>query len=351
MEEELRSHIQHRADDLERSGMDRAKAERRARIEFGGYVRFKEESHEAMGGNFFETLMQDVRFALRVLRKSPSFTIVAVVTLALAIGANAVVFSLLNALILRPLDVPRPESLYTIEHASDISLTFSYPDYVVLRDHNRSFDGLAAYNNSRVGLDTGSNPSSAFVDEVTGNYFDVFGIRPYLGRFFHSADERGSNSAPYIVLNYAYWRTHFQNDASVIGRIVRLNQHPFTIIGVAPPGFHGPVLFFSQDLFVPIVNQEQLEGQNNLNARGNPSLLMTIGHLKSGSRYTTGDWRSELDWLLVGKDLSQNRCQNEVWINAPISLWRLRCSRNAGISYGIDASGGVNSAGRLRQPR
>src|SRR5437868_13294158 len=114
MEEELRSHIEHRADDLERTGLDRAEAERRARIEFGGRERFKEESLEALGGNFIETLINDVRYSVRVLRKSPGFTIVAVLTLALAIGANAVVFGVLNAVILRPLNVPQEESLYGI---------------------------------------------------------------------------------------------------------------------------------------------------------------------------------------------------------------------------------------------
>jgi predicted permease len=280
--EELRSHIEHRADDLERSGLNRADAERRARIEFGGHWRFKEECYEALGGNFIETLIQDVRFALRVLRKSPGFTITAVLTLAMAIGANAVVFSVLNALILRPLDVPHSESLYTIAHWRGYPLAPSYPDYLDLRDHNRSFDSLAAYNSTQAGLDTGGSPSRVFVDEVTGNYFDVFGIQPYLGRFIHASDEHGPNSAPYIVLNYAYWHSHFQSNRSVIGRTVQLNKHPFTIIGVAPPGFHGPVLFFIEDFFVPIVNQEQVEGQNRLNARGSPSLFMTIGHLKQG---------------------------------------------------------------------
>ncbi|MBV8864587.1 MAG: ABC transporter permease, partial [Acidobacteriaceae bacterium] len=239
MEEELRLHLQCRADDLERSSLTRAEAERRARIEFGGHVRFQEECRDALGGNFIETLIQDVRLALRMLRKSPSFTFTAVLTLALAIGANAVVFGVLDALILRPLNVPQAQSLYGIERGSDKAVNQSYPDYLDMRDHNRSFDALAAYNVASVGLDTGNNPTGSWIMEVTGNYFDALGIQPYLGRFFHGADEHGSNSAPYIVLTYAYWHSHFQDDRGVVGRIVRLNKHPFTILGVAPPEFRG----------------------------------------------------------------------------------------------------------------
>jgi len=282
MEEELRSHIQHRADDLERSGLARAQAERRARIEFGGQERFKEEVREEFGAHFIDVLIQDVRFSLRVLRKSPGFTSIAVATLALAIGANAVVFGVLNGLILRPLNVPNAESLYGIEHGNEHNMWESYPDYVDLRDRNRSFDGLAAFNIDQVGLDSGDNPSRAWIDTVTGNYFDVLGIQPYLGRFFHTEDEHGPNSAPYIVLGHDYWHTHFQDDRGVVGRTVRVNKHPFTIIGVAPPGFHGTLLPAVPDFFVPIVNQQQVEGQNTLNVRRTHSLFMTIGHLKAG---------------------------------------------------------------------
>src|SRR5215468_5585207 len=132
MDEELRSHIQHRADDLERSGLTRAEAERRARIEFGGRDSFKEECREAIGGALIWTFIHDVRFSLRLLRKSPGFTIVAVFTLALAIGANAVVFGVLNGLILRPLNVPHPESLYGIERSDQDDPVQSYPDFVDL---------------------------------------------------------------------------------------------------------------------------------------------------------------------------------------------------------------------------
>jgi len=282
MEAELRSHIQLRADDLERSGLDRAEAERRARIEFGGYERYRQESHEALGGNFIETFLQDMRFSLRTLRKSPGFTLVAVFTLALAIGANAVVFSIMNALILRPLHVPHAESLYAVERGSDQAINHSFPDYVDLRDRNRSFEDLVAYNVNGAALDTGHNPTSAWLMEVTANYFDALGIRPYLGRFFHHSDEHGPNSAPYIVLRYAYWHSRFQNDRSVVGRVVQLNKHPFTILGVAPRDFQGTLLFLAPDFWVPIVNQEQVEGLNVLNERGNRGIIMVMGHLKRG---------------------------------------------------------------------
>jgi predicted permease len=235
-----------------------------------------------MGANFIDTLIGDVRFSLRVLRKSPGFTITAILTLALAIGANAVVFGVMNGLILRPLNVPQAESLYGIEHGNEHSMYESYLDYLDLRDRNRSFNGLAGYTIDQVGLDAGDNSSNAWADAVTGNYFDVLGIQPYLGRVLHGADEHGPNSAPYIVLSYAYWQAHFQGDRGVVGRVARVNKHPFTIVGVAPPEFQGTLVFFSPDFFVPIVNQEQLEGKSTLDARGAQSIFMTLGHLKPG---------------------------------------------------------------------
>ena len=228
------------------------------------------------------TLLQDLRFALRVMRKSPGFVIAAVLTLALAIGANAVVFAVLNALILRPLNVPHAESLYTLEHGSNKDQDASYPDYLDLRDSNRSFDGLIAYILAPVGLDTGKNSSQAWTYEVTGNYFDALYIQPYLGRFFHSSDEHGLNSAPYIVLSYAYWHSHFQDDRGVVGRVVQVNKHPFTILGVAPPEFHGTLLFFSADMWVPMVDQEQVQGFSTLNSRGDRFVFMVLGHIKAG---------------------------------------------------------------------
>ncbi len=283
MEEELRSHIQLRADDLERSGLPRTEAERRARIEFGGKEKFKEECHEELGGNFIESVFQDLRYAVRMLRKSPGFTTVAVLTLALAIGANAVVFAVLNALLLRPLNVPQAQSLWAIErNASFLDPSQSYPDYLDLRDRNRSFDGLAGFTVTEAGLDTGANPSSVWGIEATGNYFDVLGLHPYLGRFFHGSDEHGPNSAPYIVLGYAYWHSHFQDDPRVAGRVVQLNKHPYTILGVAPPDFHGTLLFFNPDLYLPMVNEEQIEGANVLNQRASRWVFMVMGHLKPG---------------------------------------------------------------------
>jgi len=174
----------------------------------------------------------------------------------------------------------------------------SYPNYLDLRDRNRSFDGLAAYNIDQVALDAGKNPSRAWVFEVSGNYFDALGIQPYLGRVIHASDEHGANSAPYIVLTYAYWHSHFQGDLSVVGRVLQLNRHPFTVIGVTPPSFRGTVLIFSADFFVPITNQDQ----NLLNARGNRWVSEVIGHLKAGvtSAQAVADLNS------IGSDLEKS---------------------------------------------
>jgi hypothetical protein len=173
VEEELRSHILHRADDLERSGLSRPEAERRARIEFGGYQRYKQESHEARGGQLLESFLEDLSFSLRKLRKSPGFTFAAVLTLALAIGANAVVFSMFNGLLLRQLNVPQERSLYALQRGNNTYIVQSYPDYIDLRDRNRTFDGLVAYTIAQVGLDTGEDASSPWLYEVSGNYFDA----------------------------------------------------------------------------------------------------------------------------------------------------------------------------------
>ncbi|HET9790312.1 MAG TPA: ABC transporter permease [Candidatus Angelobacter sp.] len=280
MEAELRAHIQLRADDLERSGLSRLEAERQARVEFGGMERYKEECQEAVGSQFGERLFQDVRYSLRVLRKSPGFTMAAVLTLALAICANAVVFGVLNALVLRPLNVPHEQSLYAIDR-DGIGFE-SYPNYLDIRDRNRSFDQLVIFNLSQAGLDTGKDASRIWGIVTSGNYFDALGIQPYLGRVFHASDEHGPNSAPYIVLSYAFWHSHFQDDRGVVGRTVRLNKHPFTILGVTPPDFHGTILFFVPDFFVPIVNQEQVDGENLLNVRDKRRFFEMMGHLKPG---------------------------------------------------------------------
>jgi predicted permease len=282
LKEEIEEHIALQTEENLRAGLSPIEARRHAMLKFGGVEAVKEDYRAERGLLLIENMTRDVRFALRMLRKSPGFTIVAVVTLALAIGANAVVFSALNGLILRPLNVPQAQSLYAAERTSDKWSYESYPNYLDLRDRNRSFDGLAAYNISQAGLDTGENPSRAWVVEVSGNYFDVLGIQPYLGRFFHGSDEHGPNSAPYIVLTNAYWHSHFQDDRGVVGRTVQLNKHPFTVVGVAPPEFHGTLSIFSPDFFVPIVNQEQVDGENLLNDRRNRWVISAMGHLKAG---------------------------------------------------------------------
>jgi len=280
---ELASHVELLTEDNMRRGMPLDEARRQARVRVGGTAQLREEHRARRGFPLLETLLQDLRYASRLVRKSPGFYLTAVATLAVSIGANAFVFAALNAYILRPLNVPRAESLYSIHRNGDDAANQSYPDYIDLRDRNHSFEELAAYNIELVGFDAGDSPARAWGIAASGNYFDVLGLRPYCGRLFHRSDEHGLNSAPFIVLAHSYWHARFHDDPGVIGRAVQLNKHPFTIIGVAPPEFRGTLLILSPDFYVPIVNQEQLLSGNLLNDRGNRgAVFMTLGHLKAG---------------------------------------------------------------------
>ncbi len=231
-------------------------------------------------------MMGDIRYAVRQLRKSPGFALAAILTLALGIGANAVVFSVMNAVVLRPLQVPNAQNLYMVQRTQG-SLSVpsqSYLDYKDLRDRNRSFDSLVGYNiMGPVGLDTGGNPSTIWPYDATGNYFDALGIKPYLGRFFHASDEHGNNSAPFVVLSYAYWHSQFHDDRGVVGRMVQINKHPFTIIGVAPQDFKGTELFFSPALWIPLVDEPEVEGFDDLQYRGDHGKFV-VGRLKPSIR-------------------------------------------------------------------
>ena len=170
------------------------------------------------------------------------------------------------------------------ESSAPTGLVFqAYPDYLDLRDRNHSFEDLAAFTIAYAALDAGGSPAPAYGYAVTGNYFDALRIQPYIGRLLHSSDEQGPDSAPYVVLTYAYWNSHFQGDRGVIGRVVHMNKHPFTVVGVAPPDFRGTILFFVPSFYVPIVNAEQLTEDRILRDRGNRTgIFQAIGHLKHG---------------------------------------------------------------------
>ena len=282
LSEEIQLHIEERTEQLMRQGMGPEEAAREARRIFGNRTLMEERSRVVWQWPVLESIWGDLRFALRQMRRSPGFTITAMFTLALAIGANAVVFGVLNRIVIQPLDVPNAENLYAFETDESQVGHQSYPDYLDFRRRNHSFDDLAAFTITEAVLDPGENPSRVFAYESSGNYFDVLGIQPYLGRFFHANDERGPNSAPYVVLTYSYWHSHFRDDRGIVGRVVLVNRHPFTVIGVAPHGFEGTLLFFTPDCFVPIVNRNQIDDGNQLNERGTRILFEPFGHLRPG---------------------------------------------------------------------
>ncbi len=278
---ELQSHVDLRTDDNIASGMSPADARREALIRFGNPTSTRERVAASDAHLTLEDFLRDLRYAARQLRRSPGFAMTAIITLAVGIGANVVVFGVLNALLLRPLPVTGADRLFEVVHRGQGDDNQSYPDYVDYRSRNTAFADMATYRIANVGLSTGGSAKKCWLYEVSGSYFDMLGVQPQLGRTLHASDERGVNSAPYIVLSDGFWRSHFSADPRVIGMIVDLNKHPYTIVGVAPRTFNGTEIFLWPDFFIPIVNAPQIEGYDFLTKRMNHGLFV-LGMLKPG---------------------------------------------------------------------
>src|SRR5437588_9049597 len=227
-------------------------------------------------------LLLDIRYALRVLWKSPVFTLVALVTLMLGIGANVVVFGVVNSVLLRPLDVSDPQNLYQLRlkpWTSFKELTTSYPAFEDIRQRNTTFSDIAGfYGFCQARLRWGNVMRSVDGHAVTGNYFDLLGVQPQLGRLIHAEDEHGPNSAPYIVLSDSLWRSAFNADPRVLGTTVTLGKDPFTVIGVAPARFHGTDRFVWPDYWIPILNYFERDYLGDRTGRP----LAVLGRLKPG---------------------------------------------------------------------
>lgn len=258
--DEVQSHLDHVADEYVRRGMTRDAAMRAARRDFGGVEGAKEAVRDARGLRPLETLGQDVAYAIRLLRKSPSFTMVAVVTLALGIGANTAIFSMVDAVMLRPLPYAHPERLVALaefmDQSEDVNTSSgggplgesgptretvspaNYVDYAKLD----IFQTLAGYASAAANLTNAGTPERLAGEAVTWNYFDLLGARPHLGRVLQPADDQPGAPAV-VVLGYSLWQRRFNGDPAIVGQAITLNSEPVIVVGVMPPDFRGVTTF------------------------------------------------------------------------------------------------------------
>lgn len=287
LREEIELHVAMQAEENRRTGMTPDESYRCARLKFGAVEVIREDYGAEKGLPFLDTLLMDVRYALRVLCKTPTFTIVVILTLMMGIGANVVVFGVLNAVLLHPLEVSDPQNLYQVRLKPWMSgrlLTTSYPAFQDFQRKNTTFSGMAAinaYSSAAISWHGGALREVHGI-ETSGNYFDLLGVQPELGRLFHASDEQGPGSAPYLVLSEELWRSLFNADRGVVGATVVLNTHPFTVIGVAEGRFHGTERFAWPEYWVPMVNEAQAEGgYDYLHNRSAPAVTV-IGRLKPG---------------------------------------------------------------------
>ena len=281
LDAEFQDHLNQEIESNIRNGMSPEEARYAAHRLIGPNALFREECRDQRGTALLENLARDLRYALQMLRRTPLFTAAAILTLALGIGANTFVFTFIDNVLLRSLPVSNPEQLFSLNWGSAANM--SYPNYVIFRDQNSVFSQIVATRVNIVNL--GVRPRENFLVwgyEATGNYFETLGIKPQLGRFFTPAEDNVPGAHPVVVISDRYWHGHFAADPRVIGRVVKLNGYPFTIIGIASPQFTGTELILSCDFWVPMSMELAIEPDNDWYHARWAGNIWTMGRLKPG---------------------------------------------------------------------
>jgi predicted permease len=277
LDDEVRSYAALLADEKIRTGMTKEQARRNAGIELGGIEQTKEQVREVRAGHLLESFWRDLRIALRGLRKKPGFTIVVVLSLALGIGANAAIFSLIDAIVVRPMPVPHASEVIAIDTAASKLTRYggsSYLDYVDFCARAKTFKTLEISQQMSVGMNAATATPNSKPENVAGllvsaNFFPALEVQPLLGRGFLPEEGQTPEKYPVAVISYSLWNRVFAKDPDVAGKIIKLNGHSFTIVGVAPKSFTGIDLFYRPDIFVPTAMSAQViaDGVDTLTQR------------------------------------------------------------------------------------
>jgi putative ABC transport system permease protein len=309
-EHELETHLEMLTEENVRRGMAPQEAQRAARIRLGGLTQLKETNRELQGLPTIETVLQDTRFALRMLQKNPGFTAVAVLTLALGIGANTAIFSVVYAVVLKPLPYAESHQLFNVFEArpqDGISGTgWSHASFAELRQQNRIFSEMAGSQKHQLTLTGRGEPSVVNTSVVTPELFSLFGEKPLAGRLFFSEDGK-PGAPPVVLLSENLWRGPFGADPNIIGNSINLDKRPFTVIGILPAAFRFPLVTESEQVWIPLV-QDPLFG-SWMDRRGGHWLQVT-GRLKPG--ISMAQAQSELD-AMSARFAKEFPAENDGW--------------------------------------
>ncbi len=291
LDDELHFHFERQVQKYESSGLAREEALRRARLDFGGMDQVKEECREARGVHFMEQLFQDVRYGFRMLRKSPGFTAVALLTLALGIGANTSIFSVVYGVLLRSLPYRDPGRVIVLNETTPKvgRVSVSYPNFLDWRSGNHAFSQMSAVSSVSYNLAGVNQPESISGEAVSPDFLAMLGVHPILGRDFDASEEK-AGAAPVVLLGYQLWQSHLGGDPGVLGRTINLNGHGFTIIGVLPADFRS---IDKIDVMVPI--GVWLTGRSEASERGDRGDMSAVARLRPGVSLRQA--RAEMDTI------------------------------------------------------